>query len=397
MIIKKIKVVGSGTAGLMAATFIKSVCKDLYVEIYRDSNLQPLIVGESTQPYLSKYFDTVFGDNKEWLTHCNATYKFYVKHNNWNYNGHEWIFPFCHEHLSNDIDCENKVFTYNEENLPPATLYAYHLQSTKLQPLLLQKCEDLGILVYNHHVENLSLLAEPGDFIIDCRGFRGQDSRIPVSPAIINDYALAGHVPFREKRYFTQTFAHSVGWSWEIPLQDQLGVGRVFSTKYLSIEEAKKEMYNWYKIKDLYEVRFPSRFNPNPWNGNCLKIGGAAVFIEPLESTTLTIISFMLESFCKILIDNGFLLQKEIGSSYNAGFRQMVENHIAYVEGAYCLSSRRDSPYWQYVTQYSNWYIDKLEKNGWPIFYGKYGYNKFFTSFGKKYLAKNISIKESNG
>ena len=49
MEIKKIKVVGSGTAGLMAATFIKSVCKDLEVEIYRDPNLQPLIVGESTQ------------------------------------------------------------------------------------------------------------------------------------------------------------------------------------------------------------------------------------------------------------------------------------------------------------------------------------------------------------
>lgn len=397
MKIKKIKVVGSGTAGLMAATFIKSVCKDLEVEIYRDPTLQPLIVGESTQPYLSKYFDTVFGDNKDWISHCNATYKFYVKHNNWNYKGHEWIFPFCHEHLTSDIDCENKIFTYNEDNLPSSALYAYHLQSTKLQPLLLQKCETLDINIYNQHVKDTSLLANLHEFVVDCRGFRGQDSRIRASRAIINDYALAGHIPFSEKRYFTQTFAHSVGWSWEIPLQDQLGVGRVFSTKYLSIEEAKKEMYKWYGLENLYEVRFPSRYNPNPWNRNSLKIGGAAVFIEPLESTTLTIISFMLESFCKLLKDNNFTISNKLQSIYNFGFRNMIENHISYVEGAYCISSRRDSPYWQYVTQFQDWYLKKLEKKGWPIFYGKYGYNKFFNAFGKRYLANNIKLRKNNG
>jgi len=401
MIKEKINVVGSGTAGLMFATYLKKMIPDIEVNLYFDKNIKPLLVGESSQPYISKYFDTIFDSDEEWMNSCNSTYKFYVKHDNWNHNGHSWTFPLCDER-SDSVDfnnlslseCESELLNYSKHNVAPRQRTAWHMQSSKLQPLLLEKCVELGVNIISESYKFDKL--KDNEYTIDCRGFHGQDSIKQVSPAIINDYAIAGHIPFDQERYYTQTIAHEVGWNWEIPLQNLLGVGRVFSTKYLSINEAKHQMNKWYGLTEFYEVPFKSRYNDTPCTPNNLKIGSAAVFIEPLESTTLMLVTFMTETFvelfksCKFHIDAGFC------HYYNHGYREMVNSQVSYIEGFYCISERRDSNYWKEVTSNYDWYMNKLETNGWPEYFGKYGFQKFFGSFNKEEEFKHIKLRVNN-
>ena len=401
MIKDKINVVGSGTAGLMFATYFKKMIPDIEVNLYFDKNIKPLLVGESSQPYISKYFDTIFDSDEEWMNSCNSTYKFYVKHDNWNHNGHSWTFPLCDER-SDSVDfnnlslseCESELLNYSKHNVAPRQRTAWHMQSSKLQPLLLEKCVELGVNIISESYKFDKL--KDNEYTIDCRGFHGQDSIKQVSPAIINDYAIAGHIPFDQERYYTQTIAHEVGWNWEIPLQNLLGVGRVFSTKYLSIDEAKHQMNKWYGLTDFYEVPFRSRYNDTPCTPNSLKIGSAAVFIEPLESTTLMLVTFMVESFVELLKSFDYHINRDSCYYYNRGYREMVNSQVSYIEGFYCISERRNSDYWKEVTSNYNWYMNKLEKNGWPEYFGKYGFQKFFGGFNKEKEFEHIKLRIHN-
>lgn len=400
MKIEKLKVIGAGTAGLMFATYAKKMFPNLDIKIYRNPKIKHLLAGESTQPYLTKFFDVVFGSDESkwtWLEECNSTYKFYIEHNNWNYPGHKWIFPVCPENNIEGIsikEYEDKLLSYSKNNLPPKQSYAYHLQSNRLQPFLLNVCKELNIDIIDKDIKNIEEEKEDDNYIIDCRGFHGQESSISVSPAIINDYAIAGHIPFDEERYFTKTIAHEVGWSWEIPLlRNQLFVGRVFSTKHLSIEDAKRQMNEWYGLETFNEVPFKSKYNPNPCTRTSLKIGSAAVFIEPLESTTLTLITFMVDSFCTMIKSSNFNVDKGFCDWYNKGYREMVQSQVSYIEGIYSISERRDSSYWKEVTSNYECYINKLEKDGWPEYFGTYGFNSFFKSFNKLDDVRNVKLR----
>lgn len=400
MVKEKINVVGSGTAGLMFATYLKKTIPQIEVNLYFDKNIKPLLVGESTQPYIAKYFNTIFDSDDEWMDKCNSTYKFYVKHDNWNYNGHSWIFPFYHEYDIGNLDniylseCESELVSYSKLNLAARQRTAWHMQSSKLQPLLLEKCVDLGVKIISESYKFGKI--KDNEYTIDCRGFHGQDSMKQVSPAIINDYAIAGHIPFDQERYYTQTIAHDVGWNWEIPLQNLLGVGRVFSTKYLSIDEAKYQMNKWYGLTDFYEVPFRSRYNDTPCTLNNLKIGSAAVFIEPLESSTLMLVTFGIESFVRLLKSFNYNINNNFCDYYNCEYREIVNSQISYIEGFYCISARRDSEYWKEVTSNYNWYMNKLEKNGWPEYFGKYGFQKFFGAFNKEKEFEHVKLRFHN-
>lgn len=390
--LNKIHIVGSGTTGLMAATYLKTKKPDLQIEVFSDPTISPLLVGESSQPYISQYFDTVFENDDEWMDSCNATYKFYVKHNNWNSLNHTWIFPLCDERTDeinfNDIslsECESEVLNYTKDNLPPRQRIAWHMQSTALQPLMKLKCEQLFIPIYYEKYE-----FDEDVFVIDCRGFHGQTTQDSVSPAIINDYAIASHVSYQDIRYYTQTIAHEVGWRWEIPLQTSLGVGRVFSTKHLSVKDAISEMNFLYGEQEWYQVPFSSRYDKQPCSEDFLKLGSSAIFIEPLESTTLMLVTFMIDTFFRMGESWNWNIDKDFTHYYNEGFNKMVNGQVTYIEGFYCISERKDSNYWEEVTSNYNWYKNKIQEKGWPEYFGKYGFEKFFGSFDKLETFKEL-------
>lgn len=391
MKIKKIKIVGMGMAGLMFASMLRKKINTINVDIYYNPNIKPLPVGESTQPFVADFFRTIFDSDEEWMNECNAMYKFYVQHHSWNEIDKTWFFPLYHESSEASPFNKEDIFKYNKNYLPSHDRIAWNFQSTLLQPLLTKKCKELGVKFYESDFSNIECL--DSEYIIDCRGFKGQNNKTEVSPAIINDFAIAGQIQYNDERYYTKTVANSYGWRWEIPHQDSLGVGLVFNKDYLSIDNAKKLMNKLYGLEEFLEVPFSTSYDKEPCTEKLLKIGTAAVFIEPLESTTLMIINQTCNLFCMLFDQFSHIVNDVFCKSFNFHYNKLIEGQINYVEGFYCMTERRDSEYWKYVSSHEKWYIEKLEDVGWPYFYGEFGLNEFSTAFNCKDKLKNVKVR----
>ena len=381
--IDKLRIVGSGTAGLIFATYFKKMVPDMEIEIYYDSKIKPLVVGESMQPYMRFFFEKVFED-ESWMDKTNATYKFYIKHDGWaNVPGSSedssMTFPLCDDRFDNIEECEREVFSATSSNLPScSSRHAWQMQSVLLQPILIEKCEEMGIKLIDKHFD----FDDTSEFVIDCRGFKGLEGG-NISPLIINDTAIAGHVEHfgdTKGRYYTRTIAKDNGWAWEIPLQNKVGVGRVFCSRYNTEEEIKEQLLKTYGLKKTLTVPFATRYNTDACTSQSLKIGTSSVFIEPLEATTLLLVVYSCWLFKEMLKSFRFTIDKYFVEHYNKNYRRMVDQHVLFIESFYGLSNRVDSPYWQEIDKHRKAFRKKINKN-WPEYYGNYIKKKVYEGF----------------
>ena len=140
-----------------------------------------------------------------------------------------------------------------------------------------------------------------GDLFIDCSGFAGLlidktlgtdfedwSQWLPCDRAVaIQTTSVAPPIPY------TRSIARDCGWQWRIPLQSRVGNGHVFSSGYLSDDEATKVLLDNIEGELLTEprvIKFRSGQRVKQWNKNCISLGLAAGFLEPLESTSIHLI-----------------------------------------------------------------------------------------------------------
>jgi tryptophan halogenase len=140
-----------------------------------------------------------------------------------------------------------------------------------------------------------------GDLFVDCTGFRallieqtlhaGFDDWthwLPCDSAIaLQTGSVAPPVPY------TRVIAHDAGWRWRIPLQHRVGNGYVYSSRYLSREQALERLLGDVEGEVLTEpnlLRFVTGVRRKQWHRNCVAIGLSAGFTEPLESTSIHLI-----------------------------------------------------------------------------------------------------------
>ena len=142
-----------------------------------------------------------------------------------------------------------------------------------------------------------------GDLFIDCSGFRGlliqgalktgfRDWRkyLPCDRAV----ALpCSHGDSRDIAVATRVTAQPAGWMWRIPLQHRVGNGYVYSSEHISDADAEAALRAQLDTEVLAKpnfVRFVAGHAEQLWNRNCVAIGLAGGFLEPLESTSITLI-----------------------------------------------------------------------------------------------------------
>jgi tryptophan 6-halogenase len=198
------------------------------------------------------------------------------------------------------------------------------------------------------------------DLFIDCTGFKGmlmnkvlKEPFISFAESLFCDTALAMQVPRDIKKDgmnpFTSATALSSGWVWNIPLYGRDGTGYVFSSAFISPEDAEKELRKHVGPASdnckaaLIKMRIGR--NRNAWVKNCIGIGLANGFVEPLESTGIFFIQLGIEELVANFPDKNF--NPELRDRYNKVMGDCIDGVRDFLTLHYCGSSRYDTAFWK--------------------------------------------------
>ena len=262
-------------------------------------------------------------------------------------------------------------------NFTPVSPYhhAYHIDAAAVGRFLRAKATNVGIVdavvegvdrnAGTGDIEALRLEHGgriEGDFFIDCTGFHRQligkemdggwvsyADELPVNRAM--PFWL-GHEPDAEIPTYTLAWARDAGWMWQIPTQDRLGCGYVYSDRFLSPDEAKAEIET--ALGRPIEVRADIRMSvgrlARPWVNNCLALGLSAGFLEPLEATSIHGTVVQLLVLAEDYMKPGFAPGPDAAETYNRRIGRQIDDFRTFINAHY-VTERDDTPFWRHVRE----------------------------------------------
>jgi 2-polyprenyl-6-methoxyphenol hydroxylase-like FAD-dependent oxidoreductase len=405
--VKRIVVVGGGTAGWMTALLLANsdYGPRLQVTVLESPQVGTIGVGEGSTPWLRGFFDGLGIEESEWMPACNATYKNGIRFDGWcTKPGYESYFhPFAsmldnmtmtqfidnvhrrmeHEDVETHPDrffIASRLAQRNQgprprHDFPFDVWYAYHFDSSLLGAFLQRKAVERGVHHMPRHVQEVTLNEQgdiaalrldgdetlAGDFFVDCTGFAslliGKALKTPyVSFAenLFNDAAVALPSPVEghgERPLMAQTVSTALrhGWAWKIPLTHRNGNGYVYSTAHCSPDEAEAELRAHLGMLDddtpARHLRMRVGRVAQHWNRNCVAIGLSQGFIEPLEATTLLFVQRTATMLVKALEKGD--LGESTRNSFNEAINDRFEGTRDYIVTHYKTNTRTDTEYWR--------------------------------------------------
>jgi tryptophan halogenase len=426
-----ITILGGGSAGWMTAAYLSVHNPDLDITLIESDNIPTIGVGEATTPYLMKFFKDI-GVEKEsdWMPYCNATYKNGVMYEDWDHinsrlwhsfeideNKYKtwnllrmeeglgvqdyWTSTMRNGHIA--MRDSGKWLADKDGNIPDwhhsksfngwPQHWAYHLDSALFGDFLKKRTKGVNRVIADIERVNVgergieSLVSSEGttytaDLFIDCTGFKrllidkvAGDTFQSLEPYLTHDKACVIRYPYtdpeNEMKPRTRAKALSSGWYWQIPLYDRISSGYVYTSKYLTDEEAEKELRNdigFDKTEgcDSFIVDIKTGYYPEPWTKNVVSVGLSGGFIEPLESTLLFVVQMAGIRINQVL--KGGLTQDE----YNMASTANLSDFLDFISVSYYLSHRKDSPFWRdrkeqsFITERMRVWLDKARESIQP-------------------------------
>jgi tryptophan 7-halogenase len=274
------------------------------------------------------------------------------------------IGDYCFE---NQAARAHRFFTSEQSSIN----YAYHFDASLYARFLRKRSEARGVrrvegkirsVVQNgasgdiEAVEMESGQRVPGDFFVDCTGFRGLiiDGALKAgyedwSRWLRNDSALALQTdcPLDNIPPYTRAIAHDFGWQWKIPLQHRQGTGLVYSTAYTTDEQARQVLMDNLDGDIRVELRllkFRTGRRCSAWVRNCVAVGLSSGFVEPLESTSIHLIQAGITRLLRLFPING--CSEALIRQYNQESQAEYERIRDFVLH-YKATERDDTPYWR--------------------------------------------------
>ncbi len=399
---KKILIVGGGTAGWMAASLLVSHWKDVEVCLLESDQVETIGVGEGSTPQLKFFFDAIDVPESEWMPQCNATYKNGITFQAWSerpgFESYFHPFPaqiddaftvplfFKNIHLriqGQDVNAHPDSFflesylTHNNlgpiasENFPFGVAYGYHFDSALLGKFLAKKSQARGVKRICGTVAEASLDEAGGiaslslddgrdvsaDFFIDCTGFRSLllQGALKVNfrsfkDNLFNDAAVA--LPSTISEIIppeTRSTALSNGWAWKIPLSTRFGNGYVYSSDYITPDQAELELRQHLNLLDsdveAKHLKMKVGRVEKHWEKNCLAVGLSQGFIEPLEATALSLTFSTITQFM-VQYERGQFTPKH-QEAFNRSINVQFDGVRDYIVCHYKVNLRRDTDYWR--------------------------------------------------
>jgi len=354
-----IVILGGGSAGWMTAAGLAraNLCDTLSLTLVESPQVATVGVGEATLPSIREFNQSLGIDEGEFVTATQATPKLGIEFSGWGGDRPRYLHPFSS--FGEDLDaipfhkiwllakshgyskpfdafsflshcCEKQRFVPPRPGLPPFD-YAYHIDASLYAGVLESYALERGVDQVKGHVDHVllnrdngsidALVLEDGhrieaDLFIDCSGFRslllGEALGVPFESWqrwLPCDRAIAVRSRIRSAgQFYTRSIAGPAGWRWQIPLQNRCGNGVVYSSQYLSDDQALAELSggefgvkpdDW--LSEPKTIGFGAGVRKRQWSRNCVAIGLSAGFLEPLESTSLSLIQIGIYTLLRCL------------------------------------------------------------------------------------------------
>ena len=399
-----IVILGGGTAGWMAATALVSLipptrCR---VRLVESEEIGIVGVGEATFPEIRNFNDAVGIDEAEMMRATKAAFKLGIQFVDWGFKGSNYIHPFgVHGPVGMDHifhhrwlrarslgskreiqdysfaalaarDCRFQLPETRSTALGSAYTYAYHFDAGLYAVYLRVLAEQRGVVRTEGKVRDViqdpetgnirSLLLESGeaisgDLFIDCSGFRslllGKTLGVgweDWSKWLPCDRAVAVPSERDELSPYTRSTAMEAGWRWRIPLQHRTGNGYVFSTGFIDEDEAAASLMRSLETKALAEPRmlkFQAGRRLVNWEKNCVAVGLAGGFLEPLESTSIYLIQVAIMQLVPLL--PGRIVDPRLRDEFNRLIDLQYERIRDFLILHYKLNRRDDAEIWRYA------------------------------------------------
>lgn len=395
--IKRVVIAGGGTAGWMTAAMVSKLFgTKLDITLIESDDIGTIGVGEATIPTLINFHSLLGIGEQEFMSEANGSIKLGISFENWREKGSKYIHSFGTTGTSYwagdfynfwlkgkelgvmapygdyclELQAAREGKFARSDN--PFINYAYHMDATAYGKFLRKFSESLGVKRVEGFIQNVNLHVDTGfiesitlksgqifegDLFIDCTGFRGLlieqamhtgledwSNWLPCDSAIaIQESAVAPPIPL------TRAIAHDHGWQWKIPLQNRIGTGLVFSGRYQSDDSAIQTLLDNLEGKPLHDpkvIKFRTGRRLKGWNKNCVAIGLSAGFIEPLESTTIFLISSNLIRLMKLFPMNG--IDKFMMDEFNQQSKEEIELVRDFVVLHFHATERTDTAFWRH-------------------------------------------------
>ena len=402
--VEKLVIVGGGTAGwIAAAAFAKLLGTKLEIELIESEAIGTVGVGEATIPQIIRLNGLLGLDEADFLKHTFGTFKLGIEFVDWGRKGDKYLHTFG----NTGLDLANVAFhhywrrhTLANPDAPDlwhyslhqraadearfahldkvgntamaGLAYAYHFDASRYAQYLRRYSEERGVSRTEGIVESVARDGESGniasitlqngktvsgDFFIDCTGFRalllGQELGIgyedwskwlPCNRAqAVPSERLETLVPY------TRATARTAGWQWRIPLQHRTGNGHVYSSEFLSDDEAARMLIEGLPTKALGDprpIRFTTGRREQFWSYNCAAIGLSCGFLEPLESTSIHLIQAHVGRLIQLFPRSGDPESER--EEYNRRCATEFEQIRDFLILHYHQTEREDTEFWRY-------------------------------------------------
>ncbi|MEO7278254.1 MAG: tryptophan halogenase family protein [Sphingomicrobium sp.] len=411
--LRSIVIVGGGTAGWMSAAALAKVCgrQNLDITLVESEQIGTVGVGEATIPAIQQFNKLIEIDEDEFVRETKATFKLGIEFVDWRRLGHSYFHQFGLIGAAIDKGvsfsdywlrwvaeggggADPDILQFNAEtvaarlgkfgrSLPtdraglPAINYAFQFDASLYAAFLRRFAEKRGVrrvegkIVDVHRngesgfIEAVELAGGkriPGDFFLDCSGFRGLLIEGEMK-AGFEDWShwlpcdRAAAMPcerVEDPTPFTRSTAREAGWQWRIPLQHRTGNGYVFSSQYLSEDEAATrlaERVDGPAIADPKILRFTAGQRKRNWIKNCLAVGLSSGFLEPLESTSIHLVQAAVTKFLDFFPDRD--CNPDLVDRFNVEMHRAYEPIRDFLIAHYKVTERDDTPFWAYCKNMS--------------------------------------------
>lgn len=402
--IRRIAIIGGGTAGWMTAAALSKILGRDYASItlVESDAIGTVGVGEATIPQIN-IFNRMLGiDEDDFVRRTKGSFKLGIQFVDWGKLGHSYFHPFGGYGVNmegvsfhafwlrlHQAGLSANVGAYSLQTLAAETgkfmrpikagnsplseiAYAFHFDAGLYALFLRDHAETRGVIRHEGKIVDVIQRSTDGyveavqledgsridaDLFIDCSGFQGLlieqtlkagyddwSQWLPCNRAVAVPCVGGADIP-----PFTRSTAREAGWQWRIPLQHRIGNGYVYCSDYISDDEATAKLLANLDGAALAEpryIKFTTGRRKKYWDKNVVAIGLSSGFMEPLESTSIWMIQSGIANLLSNFPDMSFAAVDQ--ERYNRILKTETEEVRDFLILHYKATTRNDTPFWDH-------------------------------------------------